>query len=147
MLNLKLVATKKDLQETAIIEQRRCFENERKKRIFNARERIIGIDKHGLEKQIAEKKQISSEQHEKERKILDEQERHNAIAFAKERELQMEKRRILNEINDFRYKFQRPQDRREFDLYDPHAKKKDLPARISDTDPRLTASSAQRYFI
>ncbi len=31
-------------------------------------------------------------------------------------------------------------DRREFDLYDPDSKKKDLPARVSDEDPRLTIS-------
>lgn len=41
-------------------------------------------------------------------------------------------------------KYQKAEDRRDFDLYDPDGKKKDLPARISDNDPRLTVSSAQR---
>ena len=36
------------------------------------------------------------------------------------------------------------QDRREFDLYDPDAKKKDLPARVSDEDSRLTVSGLQK---
>ena len=37
------------------------------------------------------------------------------------------------------------QDRREFDLYDPDTKKKDLPARVSDEDPRLTMSGMQLF--
>lgn len=145
MLNLKLAATKNDLKEATMIEQRRKFEQDRKKRIFNARERVIGVDKQALEQQIAEKERSTQEKAEIERKFLTEQEHVNAVVLAKERELYDEKRRIFNEINDFRAKFQRAEDRREYDLYDPQGKRKDLPARISDGDPRLTVSSAQRF--
>lgn len=145
MMNLKLAATKNDLREATMIEQRRTFEQERKKRIFNARERVIGVDKQALEQQIAEKEKLAQAKAEKEQKFLEYQEHVDAIVNAKEREVHMEKHRIFNEINDFRAKFQRPEDRREYDLYDPHGKRKDLPARLSDTDPRLTVSSAQKY--
>lgn len=40
---------------------------------------------------------------------------------------------------------QRPEDRREFDLNDPNWKKKEIPARASDDDPRCGPSSAQKY--
>lgn len=145
MLNLNLAATKNDLKETSMIEHRRKDEEERKKLIFNARERVIGIDKQALATQIAEKQRLAQEQTEKELKFLAEQQNVNALVLAKEQELNLNKQRIFNEINEFRAKYQRPEDRREYDLYDPHGKRKDLPARISDVDPRLTVSSAQKY--
>lgn len=37
------VATKADLKEAAIIEHRRRYEEERKARIFNTRNRIFGV--------------------------------------------------------------------------------------------------------
>lgn len=41
--------------------------------------------------------------------------------------------------------YQKPEDRREFDLNDPQRFKKLLPARLHDEDPRLGPSSAQKY--
>ncbi len=43
-------------------------------------------------------------------------------------------------VIEYRKEHQRVRDRREFDLYDPDSLKKDLPARVSDEDPRLTIS-------
>lgn len=143
--NLKVAATKSDLKEASMIEQRRKFEEERKKRIFNAKERVIGIDKRDLEQQIAEKERLANAKIELEQKFLAQQDQVDAIVNQKEREMRMEKLRIQNDLNEYRAKFQRPEDRREFDLYDPKGKKKDLPARISDTDPRITISSAQKF--
>lgn len=37
------------------------------------------------------------------------------------------------------------QDRREFDLNDPDYLKKDVPARVSDEDPRLSVSGLQHF--
>lgn len=48
------------------------------------------------------------------------------------------------EVNDFRRTFQKLEQRREFDLYDPDALKKDLPARLKDDDPRLGLAACQR---
>lgn len=42
MLNFNC-ATKKDLQEQAAIERRRRYEEERRKRIFNPKTRLIGV--------------------------------------------------------------------------------------------------------
>ena len=55
-----------------------------------------------------------------------------------------EKKRLNQDINTFRSYYQRPEDRREFDIYDPDALKKEVPARIQDDDPRCGVSSAQK---
>ena len=54
-------------------------------------------------------------------------------------------RALEKSINEFRSEHQRPEDRREFDIYDPDGKKKDKPARISDDDPRCGISSMQKF--
>lgn len=54
-------------------------------------------------------------------------------------------RKLNKSINSFRQKFQRPEDRREFDIYDPDGKKKDKPARVSDDDPRCGISGMQKF--
>lgn len=61
----------------------------------------------------------------------------------KERE---ERKKLEQEINNFRLNYQRKEDRREFDLNDPNYIKKSLPARLRDDDPRCGISSAQKYF-
>ncbi|NWT15611.1 RIBC2 protein, partial [Vireo altiloquus] len=60
--------------------------------------------------------------------------------------------RQKNEIKDmnralieFHKNFQMPETRREFDLNDPQALKKDRPARVSDSDPRCTISGMQKF--
>lgn len=53
MLKFQLM-TEQDRKEAAKIERKRQIEAERKKRIFNARARLIGVDYCALEKQIKE---------------------------------------------------------------------------------------------
>lgn len=47
--------------------------------------------------------------------------------------------------NDFRSLHQQANSRREFDLYDPDALKKDKPARVHDDDPRCGVSGIQKF--
>lgn len=54
-------------------------------------------------------------------------------------------RNVNKAISDFRKNFQKPETRREFDLSDPQALKKDRPARLSDNDPRCTISGLQKF--
>lgn len=49
MLKFQL-ETKADLKKAAIIQQKRCYEEERKSRIFNAKERTIGVSQEILRK-------------------------------------------------------------------------------------------------
>lgn len=57
-----------------------------------------------------------------------------------------ERRRLNREVESFRRVHQRAEDRRDYDLYDPEALKKSLPARVDDNgdDPSLGAASAQK---
>ncbi|KFV07041.1 RIB43A-like with coiled-coils protein 2, partial [Pterocles gutturalis] len=54
-------------------------------------------------------------------------------------------RNINKAISEFQKNFQKPETRREFDLSDPQALKKDRPARLSDNDPRCTVSGLQKF--
>ncbi|NXR13568.1 RIBC2 protein, partial [Semnornis frantzii] len=54
-------------------------------------------------------------------------------------------RNINKAVSDFQKNFQKPETRREFDLSDPQALKKDRPARLSDSDPRCTVSGLQKF--
>uniref|UniRef100_A0A452QB02 RIB43A domain with coiled-coils 2 n=2 Tax=Ursus americanus TaxID=9643 RepID=A0A452QB02_URSAM len=56
-----------------------------------------------------------------------------------------DRKSLCKAISDFQQHFQRPETRREFDLSDPLALKKDLPARQSDNDIRNTVSGMQRF--
>ena len=60
-------------------------------------------------------------------------------------EVNQAKRHQLEEMNAYRKKNQQPHQRRDYDLYDPLKLKKSLPARIGDSDPRLGASSLQKF--
>ena len=51
----------------------------------------------------------------------------------------------MQSLVEFRKEHQKTIDRREYDLYDPDSKKKDLPARVSDEDPRMTVSGLQTF--
>uniref|UniRef100_A0A1B6BY07 RIB43A-like with coiled-coils protein 2 n=2 Tax=Clastoptera arizonana TaxID=38151 RepID=A0A1B6BY07_9HEMI len=144
MLNFQC-ALAADLRESAKIEKKRQYEEERKARIFNTKQRLFGVDLDVLKKQIAEKKEREEEEKAREKAYLMKQLRDAEIAKTFERQIQENKKRLQEEINEFRENFQRPETRREFDLYDPDGLKKSLPARLLDDDPRLTISSAQKF--
>merc|ERR1712224_976605 len=61
----------------------------------------------------------------------------------------MEKQRIKRgmekEAKEFSLQNLHYEARREFDLNDPNAKKKDVPARIGDDDPRCGPASIQKF--
>lgn len=71
--------------------------------------------------------------------------KNDQIALALEQKEREERKKLEQEINNFRQNYQRPEDRREFDLNDPNYVKKSLPARLKDDDPRCGISSAQKY--
>lgn len=54
-------------------------------------------------------------------------------------------RELNKAVNEFRKSHQQPDTRKEWDLNDPDALKKDKPARVSDDDPRCGISSLQKF--
>lgn len=144
MLNFQ-IATERDRREAATLQRRRAQEEERKKRIFNPRQRLIGIDIDALNKQIEEKKIREAEEREIQRKFESEQRRNDVVCIAFDAKEKEERIKINKGINEFRRTYQKPEDRREYDLNDPNYLKKQLPARYRDDDPRCGISSAQKF--
>ncbi|KYM99597.1 PREDICTED: RIB43A-like with coiled-coils protein 2 [Cyphomyrmex costatus] len=140
-------ATPEDLKLAASIERKRQTEEARKLRIFNPRIRKIGIDKEFLDKQVEEKKQQREWEQAKECQLDEAFIRSSEHAAYLERRQEEERRRINKEIDSFRRVHQRAENRRDYDLYDPEALKKSLPARVDDNgdDPNLGAASAQKF--
>ena len=62
--------------------------------------------------------------------------RNDKIAELLEARQEHDVRELNKALNEFRALHQQPDNRREFDLYDPDYLKKDKPARVSDDDPR-----------
>ncbi|NXG98412.1 RIBC2 protein, partial [Loxia leucoptera] len=117
----------------------------RRDRIFNARIRTIGIDKDALDAQVKEKKiREAAEKAEHERFAHDMKKNDKFMCLLEERQ-KNEIRDINRALTEFHKNFQKPETRREFDLNDPQALKKDRPARVSDDDPRCTVSGMQKF--
>lgn len=137
--------TKKDLQEASKIACRRNFEEERKQRIFNPRIRLIGVDRNALDEQVDEKTLRKQQENELHHNYDKELERRNIKLNDQLNDLANERFQLQCEINEFRNQYQRKEHSREFDLNDPNYVRNSLPARISDTDSRLSLSGAQIF--
>uniref|UniRef100_A0A182Y3U1 Uncharacterized protein n=1 Tax=Anopheles stephensi TaxID=30069 RepID=A0A182Y3U1_ANOST len=144
MLN-SLFINHQDQKEALAIERRRRFEESRKQRIFNARRRLIGVDTDALGYQIQEKHEAEQAHAEQQRKIAEEMRRQEQVLLLKQHEQRQERIREENELNRFRAAHQKPEQSRDFDLFDPNGLKKSLPARLGDDDPRLSVSGAQLF--
>ncbi|XP_075712064.1 RIB43A-like with coiled-coils protein 2 [Rhinoderma darwinii] len=133
-----------DLDEAAVRQRRRNAEQQRQSRVFDSRVRTIGVDKEALDVQVHDKK-VQKEIENKCQEAFAAQTVQNDKVLCLLDERQKDDIRNLNKtINEFRLQFQKREDRREFDLYDPLVLKKDLPPRVSDDDPRCSVSGVQR---
>ncbi|GCC28831.1 hypothetical protein chiPu_0007265 [Chiloscyllium punctatum] len=133
-----------DLKEAEIIAGRRNLESQRQNRIFNARVRTIGIDKQALDGQIKDKKIHEETEARKHLAYAKDLIRHDQTMCLLDARHKRDVKNLNKAIGEFRICYQKPETRREFDLNDPQALKKNVPARISDTDPRCTVSSIQK---
>ncbi|NWI12306.1 RIBC2 protein, partial [Crypturellus soui] len=103
------------------------------------------IDKDALDAQIKERKiQEAAEKAENE-KLANELKQNDKIICLLEEQHKNDIRNINKAIGEFRKNFQKPETRREFDLSDPQALKKETPARLSDSDPRCSVSGLQKF--
>lgn len=137
--------TDSDYKEAAIIEKRRNAEEERKRRFFDAKQRILGIDCHELDRQLMEKGQAMQAEKERARLEAEEMKKNLEIADMREQELRDQKKQSEIELNEYRKLCQQPKDCNDFDLNDPNGRKKMLPARVDDLDPRLSKSGGQLF--
>ncbi|KAI3387579.1 hypothetical protein SNEBB_001031 [Seison nebaliae] len=133
-----------DAIEAAKIQRMRNNEAERQNRIFNSKNRIIGIDKNDLDHQVKEKQFNQQTQQMRNDAYANMMKMNDKIAVEVETDLEMQRKEYEKQLNNFRSIHQKPEQRREWDLYDPDRLKKELPPRISDDDPRCGISSIQK---
>lgn len=139
------VALVKDLQQDASLEKKRYMELCRQGRVFNARNRIIGGDTQAWDVQVHDQKiKEATEKARHETFAADMKHNDKVMCILHDRE-RRDRKQLCRAINDFQQSFQKPETRREFDLSDPLALKKDLPARVSDNDMRNTISGMQKF--
>ncbi|XP_071405911.1 RIB43A-like with coiled-coils protein 2 [Pithys albifrons albifrons] len=131
-------------REAAAVQRRREQELVRRSRIFNARLRTIGIDKDALDVQVKERKIQEAIEKARHEKFANDLKRNDRVMCLLEEQQKKEIKDMTKALKEFQ-KNQTPETRREFDLNDPEALKKDRPARVSDTDPRCTISGMQKF--
>ncbi|TKC36547.1 hypothetical protein EI555_013533, partial [Monodon monoceros] len=139
------VAQLKDLEEDFGLAKRRYAELRRQKRIFNARNRIIGGDTEAWDIQVCDQKIKEATEKAGQETFAAEMRQNDKIACISEDRERRDRKNLCKAINNFQQSFQKPETRREFDLSDPLALKKDLPARQSDNDARNTVSGMQKF--
>ncbi|XP_040178617.1 RIB43A-like with coiled-coils protein 1 isoform X2 [Rana temporaria] len=133
-----------DPKETAAIERRRNMEQQRQSRIFNAKVRTIGVDVPTLERQTEERKAMEGLERARDRAFDADRQRCDKIAMMLEEREGQVARDLDKAVLQFREQHQQPGTRREYDLYDPDALKKERPARVGDHDPRCGPASLQK---
>lgn len=69
----------------------------------------------------------------------------NEILEIMDSKVRLQTAQELQSLQTYRLTQQLPHTRREYDLNDPEALKKSLPARTEDNDPRIGVSSLQRF--
>ncbi|NXG21325.1 RIBC2 protein, partial [Grallaria varia] len=134
----------REQREAAAVQRRREQELLRRGRIFNARLRTIGIDKDALDVQVKERKIQEAIEKARDEKFANDMKRNDRLMCLLEERQKSEIKDMNKSLREFQ-KNQTPETRREFDLNDPEALKKDRPARVSDTDPRCTVSGMQKF--
>ncbi|XP_044124556.1 RIB43A-like with coiled-coils protein 2 [Bufo gargarizans] len=134
-----------DLKEVAAIERRRNREQQRQSRIFNAKVRTMGVDVAVLDKQVEERKTMEKTEKLREEAFDADREQYDKIALMLEQRERQLSQDLDQAVLNYRAQNQKPETRREFDLYDPDALKKDRPARVSDDDPRCGPASLQKF--
>ncbi|GAB5574358.1 RIB43A-like with coiled-coils protein 2 isoform X1 [Prionailurus iriomotensis] len=159
------IAQPRDLERSLSLAKRRHGELCRQKRIFNARNRIIGGDPDAWDAQVHDQKiKEATEKARHETFVIffqtllhaypgivslayaaAEMRQNDKITCILEGRERRDRKSLCKAINDFQQTFQKPETRREFDLSDPLALRKDLPARQSDNDIRNTVSGMQKF--
>eukprot|EP00796_Vickermania_ingenoplastis_P009578 gene9578-6733_t len=126
-------------------EKKQAFMLQRAARLRDPKQLRMGIDRQALDEQVREKeclKRLEKERNDywdRQALLMD---RH---AVALQQEVNMIRTAREKEQEDYRRTYQKRWMAREWDLNDPLAMAKELPARVSDDDPRNGPSSLQKF--
>ncbi|NXB32910.1 RIBC2 protein, partial [Eulacestoma nigropectus] len=103
------------------------------------------IDKDALDAQVKERKIQEAAEKAQHEKFAHDMKKNDKLMCLLEERQKNEIKDVNRALTEFHKNFQKPETRREFDLNDPQALKKDRPARVSDSDPRCTISGMQKF--
>nr|XP_023420136.1 RIB43A-like with coiled-coils protein 2 [Cavia porcellus] len=139
------IALAKDLEQDAALARRSRAELCRQQRIFNARNRIIGGDTQAWDIQVHDQRIKEATEKARQETFAAELKQNDKTGCILDDREKRDRKCLCKAINDFQQNCQNPESRREFDLSDPLALKKELPARQSDSDIRNTVSGMQKF--
>jgi hypothetical protein len=134
----------REAQEARVIDRRRRMELERQERIFNAKQRTIGVDKAALDQQVMEKNAWKEMERRRDNAFADRMLVTEQRVQIMDRDVQRARREMNMSVQAYREQMQQKHMRREWDLNDPDTLRKDRPARVGDYDPMLGPSSIQK---
>lgn len=144
--SLKVSCDKCDTSKPLTSQQKKqAFMLQRAARLRDPKQLRMGIDRQTLDEQVREKeclKRLEKERNDywdRQALLMD---RH---AVALQQEVNMIRAAREKELEDYRKTYQKRWMAREWDLNDPLAKAKELPARVSDDDPRNGPASLQKF--
>merc|ERR1711937_832767 len=132
-----------DQKEAAAINRRKQNEEERQNRIFNARTRLIGVDKEALNHQVNDRNKMQQMDQQRHDAYAREMIKNDKLGVLYQERQERDVRELQKSLNEFRLQHQRPETRREWDMNNPEYLRIDKPARTSDDDKTLGISSAQ----
>jgi hypothetical protein len=120
----KVELLQSDILQQQSIDRRKRLDDERKRRIFDPKIRVMGIDVKSLEQQILLKN--DKKRHELERDLAFDRQNEQTVAALTHMQFQVDQSRIKNqmEIQKFRQDHQKKTETREYDLNDPNSLKK-----------------------
>ncbi|XP_033621819.1 RIB43A-like with coiled-coils protein 2, partial [Fukomys damarensis] len=139
------VALAKDLEQNAKLAKRTHAELCRQQRVFNARNRIIGGDTQAWNIQVQDQKIKEATEKARHETFAAELRQNDKVSCILDDREKRHRKCLCRAISNFQQNYQKPETRREFDLSDPLALKKELPARQSDSDVRNTISGMQKF--
>lgn len=134
-----------DQKEASALNKRRQNEVERKNRIFNARTRMIGVDKEGLDAQLEEQSRMQEMENARTSSYAKEMIKNDKLGVLYQERQERDVRDLQKSLNEFRFQNQQQDTRREWDLNNPEYLRIDKPARTEDFDASLGVSSAQIF--
>jgi len=135
----------REQQESRVIERRRRLEEERKQRIFNAKQRTIGVDRQALEQQHLERQAAREVENAREAAFADRMLVTEQRVQLLERDVQRARKEATQSVQAYREQMQQKHMRKEWDLNDPNTLRKDRPARLGDDDSLCGPSSIQKF--
>ncbi|XP_007502667.1 RIB43A-like with coiled-coils protein 2 isoform X2 [Monodelphis domestica] len=114
-------------------------------RLFNARERLMGGDYEAWKAQVHDRKIQDATEKGKHETIGAEMRQNDRIACILEERQKRDRQTLQKAITDFRQTFQKPESRREFDLSNPLAIKKDTRPSILVEVQKNSISGMQKF--